>query len=410
MNHTWTEVNLEDVCVPGGLVRGPFGGSLKKSDFVRSGYQVYEQRHAIGGTVEGARYFISPKKFAEMRRFAVEPGDFIVSCSGTIGRLFRIPEDAPPGVINQALLKLTVNTDVIDPRFFSMYFSWDKFQNLILDNTQGGAMQNLVGMPIFKKSPFRLPGLAEQRLIADKFASVDELITSLEQLIVKKQALKQGMMQQLLTGKTRLPGFTESWKMRKIGQFAQVKAGGTPATSVPRYWGGSIRWMSSGEIHQKRVYDVRGRITEDGLRESSAQVFQPGTVLMALAGQGKTRGTVAVSRVELATNQSIAGIFPSIEHDPDFLYYNLDTRYAELRGESAGDGGRGGLNLTIIKNLDVLMPEVGEQKAIARALAEVDKEIIALTRRSIKVRAIKQGMMQELLTGRTRLRPAETIA
>ena len=131
---------------------------------------------------------------------------------------------------------------------------------------------------------------------------------------------------------------------------------------------------------------------------------------MALAGQGKTRGTVAVSRVELSTNQSIAGILPSDEHDSDFLYYNLDTRYSELRGESTGDGGRGGLNLAIIKKLDVYMPDVEEQRAIARVLADVDDELDTLARRLEATRAIKHGMMQELLTGRTRLVSNEDAA
>lgn len=251
--------------------------------------------------------------------------------------------------------------------------------------------------------------MAEQRRIADAVADADRLVASLKRLVSKKQAVKQGMMQQLLTGRTRLPGFEERWRTRLIGEFAHVKAGGTPSTSIARYWGGEIRWMSSGEIHQKRICEVKGRITSDGLKESSAQLLPSGTVLVALAGQGKTRGTVAVSQIPLSTNQSIAGIFPSEEHDSDFLYYNLDARYDELRGESAGDGGRGGLNLTIIKNLAVLMPEVSEQAAIAQVLRDVDEEISALNLQLRKARAIKMGMMQQLLTGRTRL-PVEVAS
>jgi len=275
---------------------------------------------------------------------------------------------------------------------------------------QSGSQMN-VNSDIVRGLTVRIPSsVEEQARVASVLWDVDDLIASLENTIVKKRAIKQGIMQDLLTGRTRLPGFGDPWQVRKVGDFAQVKAGGTPSTAVSRYWGGEIRWMSSGEIHQKRVHEVAGRITADGLRESAARLLPVGTILMALAGQGKTRGTVAVSRVELSTNQSIAGILPGDEHDSDFLYYSLDTRYSELRGESTGDGGRGGLNLTIINRLDVYMPDVEEQRAIARVLVDVDDELDGLSRRLEATRAIKQGMMQELLTGRTRLAVKEDAA
>lgn len=284
-----------------------------------------------------------------------------------------------------------------------------KFFAYALENAHLNDLKNRNDLPlitqgILRDVPILIPdSIDEQIRVAGVLADADDVISNLERLLSKKREIKQGVMQDLLSCRNRLPGFAAEWSVRRIGDFAEVKAGGTPSTAVPRYWGGEVRWMSSGEIHKKRVWEVAGRITQDGLRESSAQLLPVGTVLMALAGQGKTRGTVAVSHVELATNQSVAGIFPSDQHDSDFLYYNLDTRYDELRGESAGDGGRGGLNLTIIKRLDVLMPCVDEQRAIATVLNEVDGEIVALERRLKSARAIKTGMMQELLTGRTRL-------
>ena len=89
-----------------GLVRGPFGGSLKKEIFVESGYLVYEQSHAISGGYDSSRYFVTEEKYRDMERFQVYPDDLIISCSGTIGRVFLIPPKAPTGVINQALLKI----------------------------------------------------------------------------------------------------------------------------------------------------------------------------------------------------------------------------------------------------------------------------------------------------------------
>jgi type I restriction enzyme, S subunit len=279
----------------------------------------------------------------------------------------------------------------------------------IADAMAGNAITRLTLAKI-KALTVPLPPVAEQHRIADVLRDADDMIVRLERLIAKKEATRQGMMQQLLTGKVRLPGFSEQWSKQKIGDFTRVHAGGTPSTAVQRYWGGDIPWMSSGEIHQKHVSGVRGHITESGLKESSARLFPEGTVLIALAGQGKTRGTAAISRIPLATNQSIAGIYPGSEHDSDYLYFNLDSRYAELRDESAGDGGRGGLNLTIIKSLEVPFPEISEQRAIARVLVDVEHELGLLSQRLTKARNVKQGMMQELLTGRTRLPVREAAA
>ena len=200
----WGTVTLEDACVPGGLVRGPFGGALKKEDFVRDGKKVYEQRNAIYHDATIGSYFIDEAKFKELKRFAVNTGNFIVSCAGTIGRIFQIPQGAPPGVINQALLKIEINGDVIDPNYFLHYFNWEIFQRSIIDNTHGGAMQNLVGMSLFRTVEFAQPPLAEQTAIAEVLTDLDAELAALEQRRAKTRALKQGMMQELLTGRTRL--------------------------------------------------------------------------------------------------------------------------------------------------------------------------------------------------------------
>ena len=161
--------------------------------------------------------------------------------------------------------------------------------------------------------------------------------------------------------------------------------------------------MSSGELNLKRVSEVSGRITKLGLENSSASIFPPESVLIGLAGQGKTRGTAAINQVELCSNQSIAAIFPSESHDSKFLFYLMDTKYKELRDLSDGGGGRGGLNLTIIKSVEVKMPDVDEQRAISSILWAIDDELDSLVAYLSKMRELKRGMMQDLLTGKVRL-------
>ncbi|MDE0159947.1 MAG: restriction endonuclease subunit S [Candidatus Dadabacteria bacterium] len=198
--------------------------------------------------------------------------------------------------------------------------------------------------------------------------------------------------------------FNKDWEIKRLGDFADCVAGGTPSTLNKEYWGGSIRWMSSSELNNKIIQDVEKRITERGLRESNTKIIPPRCVLIGLAGQGKTRGTVAINLVEICTNQSIAAIYPNESFVPEYLYYNLDARYHELRGMSAGDGGRGGLNLQIIRSIFVPFPDITEQYAIAKVLSDVDGLLAALEVLIVKKRAIKRAAMHQLLTGRMRLR------
>ena len=262
------------------------------------------------------------------------------------------------------------------------------------------------------------PTIEEQQRIANALSDIDTLIANLEKLIAKKKNIKQGAMQQLLTGRKRLPGFAPAkltykqtelgkiptdWEVKKIGEFTKLQAGGTPSTLCDEFWGGNIRWMNSGELNNKRIYDVAGRITELGLNSSSTHLIPSNCVLVGLAGQGKTRGTAAINYVELCTNQSIAAMFPSKTHNSEYLYHNIDSRYEELRELSSGDGGRGGLNLGILANLFIALPSKEEQTAIANVLSDMDTEISALETKLAKYRTLKTGMMQQLLTGKIRL-------
>ncbi|MEZ4542027.1 MAG: restriction endonuclease subunit S [Chloroflexota bacterium] len=189
-----------------------------------------------------------------------------------------------------------------------------------------------------------------------------------------------------------------------IGAISNVVAGGTPSTKVREYWqNGTIPWMRSGEVNLRRIYDVEGRITELGLGNSNATLIPQDSILVALAGQGKTRGTVAINKISLTTNQSVAAIIPDKEIvDIEYLFFDLDRRYNELRRLSTGDGGRGGLNISLIQSISLLLPPLPEQRKIAEILGTWD-EAIRLTADLIAAKQQrKKGLMQRLLTGEVR--------
>ena len=362
----------------------------------------------IGDVSKSSKYIFSaaekiiPEGVSKSR--TVFCGDLILSNSMSFGRPYILKID---GCIHDGWLVIQNYQSAFDKEYLYYCLGSEFTIQQYISMAAGSSVQNLnkdkVSAVIIAKPPIQ-----EQVAIAEALSDVDSLISSLQKLIEKKKAIKQGTMQELLTGKKRLPEFSGEWNQFRLGEMTEIYSGGTPSTTISEYWGGSIPWMSSGELNNKKIYDVEGRITQKGMQNSSAHLIPKYCVLIGLAGQGKTRGTAAYNYISLCTNQSIAAIYPNDKKfDSRFLYYIIDSMYESLRELSSGDGGRGGLTKGLISNLEIYMPEVPEQQAVAQVLSDMDSEIEQLEKKLAKYQQIKQGMMQELLTGRIRLVDAD---
>jgi len=384
----WDIAKLEDIVeASAGLVRGPFGGSLKKEHFVKNGYKVYEQKNAIYSTKEIGEYYISDEKYNELKRFEVKEGDFIVSCSGTIGKIYQIPKNAPKGIINQALLKISIDSTKTNKIFFLVIFKWNKFQSKIIDSTQGGAMKNLVGMEIFRKTLLPLPPKQEQKAIATALSDVDSLITSLEELITKKEAIKTATMQQLLTGKKRLAGFSGEWVEKKLGEIFEITAG---KDLVKAQYSNQKDDVYKYPIYANSIFNegIYGYSTFMENQADCITVTARGTLGIAFH---RTEPFVAIGRLIILT--------PKIKLDSYYITQAINQNL-DFANESTSVPQ---LTAPQISQYNLMFPPVEEQQAIAQILSDMDKEIEALKTKLEKTKAIKQGMMQELLTGRVRL-------
>ena len=168
--------------------------------------------------------------------------------------------------------------------------------------------------------------------------------------------------------------FENKVEIIKLGNVSELKSGGTPKTENLEYWeNGIIPWMSSGEVNKGNIYETEKKITKEGYENSNTKMLPKNTVVIALAGQGKTRGTVAITRIELCTNQSLCGIIPNEKLNSDYLYHYLKTQYENLRQLSSGDGTRGGLNLKMIDNYLIPLPPLEVQKRIVEVLDNFEK-------------------------------------
>lgn len=349
--------------------------------------------------------FITESKYNSLSGAKFEKGDIVFCLRGSLGKyaMLKIGRGAPAS----SLAVLRCKSNSLNNKFLFQLLGSEIIEKQILSENNGSSQPNLSAESV-KRFLIPLPGITEQIAISGTLSDVDSLTSSLQKLIEKKKAIKQGAMQELLTGKKRLPEFSGEWNQFRLGEMTEIYSGGTPSTTISEYWGGSIPWMSSGELNNKKIYDVEGRITQKGMQNSSAHLIPKYCVLIGLAGQGKTRGTAAYNYISLCTNQSIAAIYPNDKKfDSRFLYYIIDSMYESLRELSSGDGGRGGLTKGLISNLEIYMPEVPEQQAVAQVLSDMDSEIEQLEKKLAKYQQIKQGMMQELLTGRIRLVDAD---
>lgn len=203
---------------------------------------------------------------------------------------------------------------------------------------------------------------------------------------------------------TELGLLPEDWEVAKLGDCTNITSGGTPNTMNDEYWGGDVPWMNSGDLNKKIVNSVDGRITEKGVKYSSTHWIPKECILIGLAGQGKTRGTAAFNVFPLCINQSIAAIYPCKFFESKFVYYYFETQYKNLRTLSDGGGGRGGLTKSMLQDIEIPLPPIEEQRLIASALTSIDNLIDSLDRLIAKKIDIKQGAMQQLLSGKKRLK------
>lgn len=192
----WGERKFKDLC---SFVRGPFGGSLKKEMFVVSGYAVYEQQNAIYNRFN-FRYFIDEEKYNSMIRFSVSPGDLIMSCSGTIGKVAIIPDDAAQGIINQALLKLTPKK-ILDKYYLKYLMESSFFGDLISQYSDWEAIKNIASVAILKDIVLPLPSLSEQQRIVERLDALSAHVRDLEEnqkkIISECDALKQALLRKV---------------------------------------------------------------------------------------------------------------------------------------------------------------------------------------------------------------------
>jgi type I restriction enzyme S subunit len=337
-------------------------------------------------------------------RNRIEAGDLLFAWSGTLGSSFGARVwNGPSGVLNQHIFKVLMDEQQITLPFSLLVFA--RVEEDIAKQAHGFKASFVhVKKSDLVKVDLPLPPLPEQRAIATALSDVDGLLGALDRLIAKKRDLKQAAMQQLLTGQTRLPGFKGEWVVKTLKSIVQSPVTDGPHLT-PQFLDDGIPFLSVNNLVGNKIDLADLRFISQADHEVFSRKCKPrkGDILL---GKAASVGKVALVEFDIDFNiwSPIALIRVNTENSPRFVYYQLQG--AALIGQITlltNSSSQGNIGMGDIEKLTLNLPPLPEQTAIASVLSEMDAELAGLEQRREKTRALKQGMMQELLTGKTRL-------
>ena len=255
------------------------------------------------------------------------------------------------------------------PKF--LYYFLRKDNLSILQKGFHGAGLQHIGKDYLQEIDIPIMNNEEQISIINSLDRISDLINHKTTKLKKLEELVKSQFIEMFGDVKTNPKQWENVLIRDIGTLV---AGATPSTRELKYWeNGTIPWMSSGEVNKGKIFETDNKITQLGYDNASTKLVPPNTVVVAMAGQGKTRGTVGITQIELCTNQSICSIVNNSRINPWFLLNYLSLQYQELRNISNGSGGRGGLNLKIIGSFSIYLPPIELQNKFADFVKHIDK-------------------------------------
>jgi type I restriction enzyme, S subunit len=378
------------------------------AQFVTNGYPIASIRETQSRFIDLADAKQTTHQFYRLLTEGVRKprgGDLILSRNATVGEVAQVAEWHPPFAMGQ---------DVCLLRKRSLEFSTEFLQEIFRSPTIASQLSGLMVGSTFKRANVQqikslivpMPPPAEQKAIAEALSDADVLIESLEKLLAKKRHIKQGAMQELLTGKKRLPGFSGEWELKQIGELGRWIGGMTPSMRMPDYWQpATVPWISSGDVKSVRMTATAFSISEYAVKQR-ATTFVPANSIIVVARSGilRKRLPVAINMVPMAINQDIKALLPNCDVSTEYVLHAL-TCYGDLILARCLKSGTTveSIEFPWLKAFTIPIPPLPEQTAIAAVLSDMDAEITMLEGNLAKCRRLKQGMMHELLTGRIRL-------
>ncbi|MEJ7159770.1 restriction endonuclease subunit S [Staphylococcus caprae] len=388
----WEILKLNEVLEnkTNGIKRGPFGGALKKEIFINDGYAVYEQKNAIYDN-QYFRYYIDKDKYEEMKLFAVKPEDIIMSCSGTIGKLSKIPKNYKKGIINQALIRFRTNSHVIS-QFFLIYMRSNIMQRKILEANPGSAIRNLIPVKELKNLRFPLPTLEEQQKIGDFFSKLDRQIEleeqKLELLEQQNMAYIHQIFSKILKFKDDKGNKYPEWVPKKLGDIGKVvmnkriyKNETTENGEIPFYKIGNFGKSADTFITREKFNEYKEKYPYPNV----------GDILISASG---SIGRTIEYTGEDAYYQDSNIVW--LDHNDEVLNKYLKYFYKIVKW-----AGVEGTTIKRLYNKNILntmidLPNIEEQKKISSFLTKLEELVEKQSSKVELLKECKRGLLQKM--------------
>ncbi|CAD5368395.1 restriction endonuclease subunit S [Escherichia coli] len=407
----WSSVQAQDVCksISVGVVIKPTQYYVPEGN----GVKAFRSANVREGFINDSDWvYFSHEGHAINKKSHLKTGDVLIVRTGYPGTACVVtPEFEGSNAIDIVIAR--PDMDKIIPEYLCAYTNSHIGKSQVLD-LQGGMAQKHLNVGAYQVLKINLPPLREQKKIAQILLTWDNAISVTEKLLANSQRQKKALMQQLLTGNKRLLDengvrFSGEWKITKLIQMGKVVSGGTPDTNMAMYWEGDILWLTPTDVTAltgRFVSNTSRKITPAGLLNSSAVLLPKGSLMVCTRA---TIGALAISTSEICTNQGFKNIIPNEGFNIEFIYYLLQMNTNEMIKKSSGSTFLE-LSKKDFETLSFSCPFIKEQQKIAAVLSAADTEISTLEKKLACLKDEKKALMQQLLTGKRRVKVDEAVA
>lgn len=406
---------LRNVLMDKGYIRGPFGSALKRSELLQEGVPVYEQKNAIY-SVRTFRYFVSKKKYEELKRFTVKPYDLLISCSGTVGRTSIITPKDPKGIISQALLILRPDVNIINPYYLYYFFQSKKGHDELINRSSGSVQVNIAKRNIIENISIDLPSISNQKKIVDFLSSLDNKINSNKNIISNLEELSQTLFKRWFVDfefpdengnpykssggemiDSEMGLIPKDWELKSADEIYEITIGKTPPRKLTELFSEKegIEWVSISDMKSEGMFikSTKEKIVEEGVVDYKVKIVPKDSVLLSFK---LTIGRVKLTNKELTTNEAIAHFYSSNINKLYTYLYLKNFEYGYLGNTSSIATA---VNSKIIKKMPILVPEQKVLKRFINIAEPFMNRINIIQNENIELNQLRDTLLPKLMSG-----------